>query len=578
MTKKRPLILLCSLLVLLPSVAQQACPLAKFKVEHLPSLNIPRSGHNTFVIGDEIIAVGGHTTGFVPTATAEYFKDGEWHLVPTVYEHDGGFTARLQSGKVIVVGGFEKHLGIGQTYVVERYDPVNHSFDGFGCLDKKRALASGLRLDNGQVIISGNWYNDDAIELFDERNGFSFAKPVTQQRARPIIFRVSPDDAMIFGTLSPHSTTHDSIWVDRLRGEPFQPDLFTKWKPTFSDFAFDPEDSFIGDNANGNYAYLFPVVDQNGQVAIAQTHETDISLLPTRCPVPMKSPWGQPINYYSHVVVDRQSRRAYLTGIGKDDLGADDSRIYVLCIDYAQGKDGQGVPLTLYYSDQIAKQGGMNPVLTPNGNLLMVGGSNGKTANGTTNDNFHPCSTVFLLRLGSRSELTTTATGQRQWTGWLLTALLAMAAVATILSFWRKHEKAPHRSAVTSPKPSMALTPLERPGIDLAATKELMIRITDIIEKERLYLNSDLKVSDIAERLGVSRYQVSDCINAHQSCSFPQYINNYRVEQAKQIMRTQPGKKITTVCTEAGFGNEPSFFRAFKTLTGLTPTEWKSQL
>ena len=44
-------------------------------VDSLPPLNIPRLGHNTFVVGDELVVVGGHTSGFVPTATAEYFSD-----------------------------------------------------------------------------------------------------------------------------------------------------------------------------------------------------------------------------------------------------------------------------------------------------------------------------------------------------------------------------------------------------------------------------------------------------------------------------------------------------------------------
>ena len=52
-------------------------------------------------------------------------------------------------------------------HFLERYDPAKHAFEGYGCLEQKRCFAQTLELDGGNVIISGNWYADDAIELFD---------------------------------------------------------------------------------------------------------------------------------------------------------------------------------------------------------------------------------------------------------------------------------------------------------------------------------------------------------------------------------------------------------------------------
>ena len=134
------------------------CRLEKISTERLPDLNIPRSGHNVCYVNGELTIFGGHTSGFIPTPTAEYYKDGKWHLLQTVYNHDGGFSVILKSGKVLIGGGFEKHLGIGQTFVVEKYDPIYHTFDGFGCLVQKRVSARAIEMAGGQVIISGNWY------------------------------------------------------------------------------------------------------------------------------------------------------------------------------------------------------------------------------------------------------------------------------------------------------------------------------------------------------------------------------------------------------------------------------------
>ena len=135
---------------------QEGCPIVRIEAEHLPNLNIPRSGHSAFIANGEVTVVGGHTSGFVLTPTAEYFKDGEWHLIQTVYAHDGGFSVVLKSGKVLLAGGFKDNLGISQSFEVEMYDPATHHFDGFGCLDQKRASATAIELDSGQVLVDRN--------------------------------------------------------------------------------------------------------------------------------------------------------------------------------------------------------------------------------------------------------------------------------------------------------------------------------------------------------------------------------------------------------------------------------------
>lgn len=125
---------------------QAGCPVVRVEAERLSDLNVPRSGHSAFIANGELTVVGGHTSGFVLTPTAEYYKDGKWHLLQTVYAHDGGFSVVFKSGKVLLAGGFKDNLGISQSFEVEMYDPVTHHFDGFGCLDQKRASATAVEL------------------------------------------------------------------------------------------------------------------------------------------------------------------------------------------------------------------------------------------------------------------------------------------------------------------------------------------------------------------------------------------------------------------------------------------------
>ena len=398
----------------------------KITAERLADLNIPRSGHTVFIAHGEVTVIGGHTSGFIPTPTAEYYKDGKWHLLQTVYEHDGGFSVVLKSGKVIIGGGFEKHLGIGQTFVVETYDPIYHTFEGFGCLQQKRVSARAIELNSGQVIISGNWYADDTIEKYDGKETFTHFKDVSQQRTLPYIFRTSKDNALLFSAMDTHGKLFDTIVVDQLHGESFCPPLFETWKPLFHDMPFNCDNCFIGDESRNLYAYLFPIIDQDGQVAIAQVQDTIFSVLPTTFPVPMKSQWGA-IKYNSPIIVNRKTQHAYLIGIDNT------FRHYILSVKYGQ----EPAPMTLYYTDPIENAGGDMPILTEDGSILLTGGKNGMVSNGKVNNNFRPFATVLLLRLDKNAA---TQESSYSWL-WFIPPVILLILLAGYLVFLRSSSK-----------------------------------------------------------------------------------------------------------------------------------------
>ena len=143
------------LLVLIPQASlADDCPRVKIKAERLPDLNIPRNSHSAVCINGEVTVFGGHTTNFIPTQTAEYFKDGEWHLMQMAYPHDNGLCLPLHSGKVLLGGGHSDPMGVGRTFNVEEYDPETHSFRGFSIMSMKRTFASGVELDSGRVVVA----------------------------------------------------------------------------------------------------------------------------------------------------------------------------------------------------------------------------------------------------------------------------------------------------------------------------------------------------------------------------------------------------------------------------------------
>ena len=542
---------------------QEACPIIKLEAERLPDLNISRAGHALFYVNGELTVAGGHTNGFVPTPTAEYFKDGEWHTMQMTYTHDVGIAAVLKSGKVLLAGGCEQPAGIGQTIHAEIYDPQSHTFRGFGNLQRGRVWASALELDSGQVVIAGNWYAQDGIELFHEhqsdkgdnvhKRSFTYIKDVSAQRSNPYIFRMADGDALILGNNSTKGDTLHCTFADRLKGDTLHIPLFDSWSP-LNAITHDDAVSFIGDEPNSGYIYLMPVQDSTGQVAIARVSETDISLLSTVCPIPM-SCQGDSIEYFSNVIVDRQAHHAYLLGISSNFHAVSEKNpLYVLRIDYDQTSANGGVPMTLYYSQPMEVVPSCMPLLTPEGNLLIVGGL-------TEGSNYTPSSAVWLLRVGGEPEA---ASGKGYWM-WILLGIIVLAAILWTIR-WRKQ------------KPTSAISePVATPEAAEEDVPHLMQRINDIMESQKLYKNSELKLSDLANAVGSNRRAVSDCINSQAGNSFNQYVNTFRTEHAKRIIRQYPDRKLSDIYVESGFANETSFFRTFKALTGMTPKEWKDK-
>ena len=529
----------------------------KIEVERLPDLNIPRAGHAMFCANGELVVAGGHTNGFVPTPTAEYFKDGEWHVMQMVYNHDFGYSVVLNNGKVLLGGGCDQPIGIGQTFLAELYDPITHTFDGFGSMEQKRTGASGLELDSGRVVVAGNWYHKDGIEVFDGSSHFTYVKDVAIGRTVPHIFRIAADDALILGRNNTRGDTITTMVAECLKGDSILIPLLAEWQPLPSGSHRDAE-CFIGDASKGRYTYLMPVVNDSNQVAIMKIDNGVFSLLPTDGPVPMQSQW-EGIVYGSSIIVDRQAGRGYLHGLSANYQKEPTlpHRHYVLAIDYAHATEGKGAPMTLYYTDSLRVYPDHTLVLTDEGNLLLAGGllAGGK-------GNFTPAAEAYLFHFGT--PMVAEAAGNKWW--WWLAAVLLLACAFLIVLFRRKGKGQPVVTEKTQAETSE--------GETAEGNSILMTRINQVMEEQKLYRREDLKLQDVANALSTNRRFVSDCINSQMGCNFIQYVNTYRVNHAKRVLRQNPDKKITDIYIESGFANETSFFRTFKSITGMTPKEW----
>jgi len=548
MKKKALLFFLLFLYVV--TLCAQTCREQKIEVQHLPSLHIPRAGSALFCVNGEYVVAGGHTSGFVPTQTAEYYKDGEWHTMQMVYNHDAGFSVVLPSGHVLLGGGSLQPIGIGQTYLAELYDPVNHSFDGFNSMQNKRSMCSALVLDSGKTVIAGNWYHDDAIEIFDGKLNFKVVKSPCQQRSIPYIIQTAPDDALIFGSRDTKGNPISSVVADCLKGDTVHISLFENWHPLSHQSR--AQNNFIGNKQQGRYTYLIAAEDSTGQVAVVKADNGRFTLLPTACPIPMKSQWG--LIEWSDIIADQQAEVAYLIGLNREmhDSVTIPIRYYVLSIDYGKATVQQPADIMLYYTDPMATAYEM-PVLTPDGDLLWAGGMLGHS-------NFTPSDSVIIMRLGQQE---TVAANSDTPSWYVIASIVGGIVVICLLAlyFWY------HRS-----RKSVLLDSETEPE----NSDDLMQRLRVLMEEKKLYADPNLKVSDVAILLNTNRRILSNVIKEREGSTFILFVNKYRVAHAKHLLQHSQGMKLSSVYADSGFSNEQTFYRIFKQVTGQTPGEWKN--
>ena len=88
------------------------------------------------------------------------------------------------------------------------------------------------------------------------------------------------------------------------------------------------------------------------------------------------------------------------------------------------------------------------------------------------------------------------------------------------------------------------------------------------------YLNPEFRLVDLMQVLPMNRTYLSNFINTEYGCTFYQYVTNYRIEEAKRLMKEHPEMKLQDIAEQSGFSSAVVFSRTFLRETGVTPTEW----
>lgn len=113
------------------------------------------------------------------------------------------------------------------------------------------------------------------------------------------------------------------------------------------------------------------------------------------------------------------------------------------------------------------------------------------------------------------------------------------------------------------------------------ADKLLCDGINQLLFQQQLFLQANLRLTDLARQLDVPEYRISKLLRSQfQASNFNQFINTLRIEHAKTLL-ADPSKghwPVVVVGLESGFASVGPFTRAFKSMVGFTPHEFRQTL
>jgi len=124
------------------------------------------------------------------------------------------------------------------------------------------------------------------------------------------------------------------------------------------------------------------------------------------------------------------------------------------------------------------------------------------------------------------------------------------------------------------------LSPVEMDKISSVEKGDNMLRekLEQWMEREKPYTNPDFRLMDLQLVLPMNRTYLSQFIHTEYDSTFYQFVNRYRIEEAKRLKQEQPELKIAEISARCGFSSPTVFSRTFTNITGLTPREWAKKI
>ena len=129
-----------------------------------------------------------------------------------------------------------------------------------------------------------------------------------------------------------------------------------------------------------------------------------------------------------------------------------------------------------------------------------------------------------------------------------------------------------HQLLATKPVAEIA-----KDKIDEKVTSSAILKVQQGMEVEKLFLKHNLNIDQFSKSINLPVKDVSAVINKHYNTNFFEFMNTYRVEEAKRLLSDPQYENVTIldILLQAGFNSKSAFHRFFNRLVGISPTEFR---
>lgn len=147
-----------------------------------------------------------------------------------------------------------------------------------------------------------------------------------------------------------------------------------------------------------------------------------------------------------------------------------------------------------------------------------------------------------------------------------LTFSFAVYLLAWIIITGSRKKNQPKKTK-TAPATAMSTEEVDR----------ISLKIKSVLMEEQRFKAPDLTMPALAKLTGQTPHQFSSFINEQLNQNFSQLINSYRIDAAREMLRTEAHLTVEAIGFDCGFNSPSTFHTAFKKATGLTPAGYRKQ-
>ncbi|WP_299046585.1 AraC family transcriptional regulator [uncultured Tateyamaria sp.] len=164
----------------------------------------------------------------------------------------------------------------------------------------------------------------------------------------------------------------------------------------------------------------------------------------------------------------------------------------------------------------------------------------------------------------------------------LIFASLAGFALVSATVLWGLRQRPPLVPDVEDPNPpeppaSETTKKYEKSALSDEASQRLGRKLRAAMEIDHLHRDPNLSLWALARHTGASSNYISQTLNEQIGESFFDFVNGYRVAEAKTLLATTD-KSVLTITYDVGFNARSSFYNAFKRIAGQTPSSYRKTM